>query len=41
VAKPAQQFGHAMQILNSLSLFIPLEIDCFHGVPTQKYLHSA
>jgi hypothetical protein len=23
-----------------LSLFISLEIDCFHGVGTRKYLHS-
>jgi hypothetical protein len=26
VAKPAREFGHAMQI------FISLEIDCFHGL---------
>ena len=40
VAMPAQQFGPAMQILNGPLLFISLEIDCFHGVWTRKYLHS-
>jgi hypothetical protein len=26
--------------IKSLSLFISLEIDCFHGLWTRKYLHS-
>jgi hypothetical protein len=31
VAKPARQFGHAMQILNNYHIFISLEIYCFQG----------
>ena len=31
VAKPARQFGHAMQF-KSLSLFISLEIDSLYGL---------
>ena len=33
--KPAQQFGHAMQI-KSLSLFISLEIDSLYGLEHRK-----
>ena len=37
VAKPARQFGHAMQIKSSL--FISLQIDSLYRLSTQKNLH--